>query len=201
MAQKDLFDTGNDPDDLPDIPGLHYLPDYINKDQERRLITAIDQREWLTEIKRRVQHYGYRYGYSLTDKKLKPADAFPRWAANLSRKIVSDKLMKEIPDQLIVNEYEQGQGISPHVDHEELFGETIISISLGSACIMEFIHVETRDRAMLLLEPRSALVMGGDARHQWMHTIPHRKMDIYQGQKIQRKRRLSLTFRNVKKEE
>ena len=49
----------------------------------------------------------------------------------------------------------------------------------------------------LLLEPRSVLVMQDDARYQWKHSIPVRNTDTYDGAKIVRARRLSLTFRNV----
>lgn len=41
-------------------------------------------------------------------------------------------------DQLIINEYQPGQGINPHIDNVKLFAEPIVSLSLGSECIMEF---------------------------------------------------------------
>lgn len=41
-------------------------------------------------------------------------------------------------DQLIVNEYEPGQGINPHIDNIKLFKSDIASLSLGSDCIMIF---------------------------------------------------------------
>lgn len=44
--------------------------------------------------------------------------------------------MPELPDQLIVNEYPAGEGIEAHID-APLFTDTIVSISLGSSCIME----------------------------------------------------------------
>jgi alkylated DNA repair dioxygenase AlkB len=30
-------------------------------------------------------------------------------------------------DQLIINKYEVGQGISPHIDNPDIFGDTIAS--------------------------------------------------------------------------
>lgn len=41
-------------------------------------------------------------------------------------------------DQLIVNQYEPGQGIESHIDKPALFEGIIASISLGSDCFMEF---------------------------------------------------------------
>ena len=39
---------------------------------------------------------------------------------------------------MIVNEYEPGQGINPHIDNTNLFRDTIVSVSLGSPTIMIF---------------------------------------------------------------
>lgn len=46
------------------------------------------------------------------------------------------------PNSIIVNEYEAGQGIMPHVDAPKLFGPTITALSLLSDCVMTFQHVK-----------------------------------------------------------
>jgi alkylated DNA repair dioxygenase AlkB len=46
-----------------------------------------------------------------------------------------------------------------------------------------------------LLEPRSLLVLGDEARYEWEHGIARRKTDHWQGGRIFRSRRLSVTFR------
>jgi alkylated DNA repair dioxygenase AlkB len=196
MTQGSLFDMGPEPGDLPEIPGLKYVPDYITTDQQRRLLKHIDMQEWITELKRRVQHYGYKYGYK-SPHKLTPIGKLPQWASYLAKKLHEDGLTPTISDQVIVNEYQPGQGISPHVDLEDCFDDTIVSISMLSPCVMEFIHTETREKVETLLMPRSAIVLSGEARHDWKHAIPQRKTDIYQGQKIERERRVSMTFRKA----
>lgn len=189
-----------EPSPVPDIPGLQYIDEYITPDQERRLITAIDRREWLTHLKRRVQHYGYTYEYKGSGKTLTAAPPLPRWAHGLIEKLLRDELTDEKPNQLIINEYEPGQGISPHIDDQTLFGDVVISISLLSACLMDFTR-SARKKLSLLLEPRSAVVLSGDSRHKWEHSIAPRKMDIIEGERMKRGRRISLTFRTVKFEE
>jgi alkylated DNA repair dioxygenase AlkB len=52
----------------------------------------------------------------------------------------------------------------------------------------------------VLIEPRSAMVFAGDARHEWQHAIPARIDDEWQGRRLQRSRRVSLTFRKMKAE-
>jgi alkylated DNA repair dioxygenase AlkB len=50
--------------------------------------------------------------------------------------------MKQEADQAIINEYQPGQGISPHVDCVPCFGPVVAAISLGSDCVMDFTHPE-----------------------------------------------------------
>ena len=45
------------------IQGLLYIPDYITDDEEKQFIKTIDKQDWDNSLKRRVQHYGYRYDY------------------------------------------------------------------------------------------------------------------------------------------
>ena len=94
-----------------------------------------------------------------------------------------------------MNEYEPGQGISKHVDCVPCFGNAIASLSLGSTCVMEFSRPEAK--VPVLLEPRSVVILQGDARYHWCHAIPARKNDTYAGRLIPRSRRISLTFRTV----
>ena len=180
------------------IPGLLYYPDFISSSDESELIETIDRQPWLTDLKRRVQHYGYKYDY-----KARAVDSsmylgpLPAWAIAVAETLYSYGLMPRIPDQVIVNEYEPGQGIAPHVDCKPCFGKTIVSVSLGSSCMMNFTKVKAGTKCSLLLEACSVLVLSGEARYDWQHSIPARKSDVYQGEKIRRGRRVSLTFRNV----
>lgn len=62
---------------------------------------------------------------------------------------------------------------------------------------MDFTHSKTGEKSSLLLELRSLMVPSGDARYHWQHAIAGRKTDRYSGQIIERKRRISMTFRKV----
>lgn len=183
---------------LPAIPGLAYVSEYIAPQEEADLISAIDVQPWITELKRRVQHYGYRYDYKA--RSVAPESylgLLPEWLSPYADRLRADGFFTAPPDQVIVNEYRPGQGIAPHIDCVPCFTEIITSLSLGSTCIMEFTHIETRQKIPMLLEPGSLVVLSGDARYRWQHAIPHRKTDRYHGTIIPRSRRLSLTFRKV----
>lgn len=181
-----------------EITGLKYVPEYITFEEQNQLIHAIDQQEWSLKLKRRVQHYGYRYDYK--NGTLASAiylGALPDWAEYIASRLFNDKLTEKAFDQLIVNEYQPGQGIISHVDCVPCFGNTIISLSLGSPCVMDFTHSQTQQKVSLLLSPGSLVVMHKEARYIWQHGIAPRKKDNYKGTEITRTRRISMTFREV----
>jgi alkylated DNA repair dioxygenase AlkB len=181
-----------------EIPGLAYITDYINLDEQNQLLNLIDQQEWSTKLKRRVQHYGYRYDYkngSLASSKY--LGTLPDWAQTIASRLYDDGLTTKVFDQVIINEYEPGQGITNHIDCIPCFGNTIISLSLESSCVMDFTHSQTKEKASLLLYPGSLVVMQGAARYDWEHGIAPRKKDKYKDRVIVRSRRVSMTFREV----
>lgn len=181
-----------------DISGLTYITDFISAKERDFLLSQIDQQPWLTDLKRRVQHYGYKYDYKArtigNDAYLGPLSD---WLASLSKTLHDNRIFPSMPDQVIVNEYLPGQGISAHIDCVPCFADTIASLSLGSPCVIEFSNPVTHEKKSIVLEDRSLVVLSGPARYEWQHAIPARKSDIINGIKTDRVRRVSLTFRNV----
>ncbi|WP_301183733.1 alpha-ketoglutarate-dependent dioxygenase AlkB [Rhizobium sp. X9] len=104
---------------------------------------------------------------------------------------------RDLPDQVIANEYLPGQGISAHVDCVPCFDDTIVSISLLSACEMVFRDLRGPAMCGVLLQPRSGVLLRDSGRYGWTHEIPAGKSDIVNGIKVLRSRRISLTFRKV----
>ncbi len=193
FLQSSLFEMPQ-----PTIFGLTYIADFIDAATEAALIQIIDDQPWITELKRRVQHYGWRYDYkarSVTnDLRI---GALPDWLQTYAVRLQQAGYFPEMPDQVIINEYQPGQGISAHIDCVACFADTIASLSLGSPCVMDFTHSKSGEKSSLLLEPRSLLVLTDDARYVWQHAIAGRKTDRYNGQIIERSRRISMTFRTV----
>lgn len=184
--------------DILAINGLTYIPNFIDKLEVKSFVDAINSEQWLSDIKRRVQHYGYKYDY-----KARSIDysmfigQLPCWAMTMAKRLFDENHIDELPDQLIINEYQPGQGIANHVDCEPCFGDTVISISLGSSCVMDFVNVKTKQKIEIMLESGSLVVLSGDARHKWTHGIAQRKTDNFNGIKTDRKLRISMTFRKV----
>jgi alkylated DNA repair dioxygenase AlkB len=197
----DLFGYGDSKETANEIAieGLTYMPNFLSKVEHDQLLKDIDNNNWLPDLKRRVQHYGYKYDYrSRIINKSMHIGAIPIWAQEVANKLKNQSLINYLPDQVIVNEYMPGQGIANHVDCEPCFGDTIVSISLGGSCVMNFTNLnDPRIISKILLEPKSVIILTGDARYKWMHGIKLVKSDLVNNVKYYRQRRVSLTFRKV----
>ena len=183
------------------IKGFRYIEDYISESEHDWLLDQIDEHEhqWLKDLKRRVQHYGFKYDYKARkvthDMHI---DHLPEWLQALGQRLHEDGHMPAEPDQVIINEYEPGQGISSHIDCEPCFDDVIVSLSLGSGCVMDFTSkLDKAKKIPVWLAPRSIIVLKDEARNEWLHGIAPRKSDQWAGQKYERQRRVSLTFRKV----
>lgn len=191
------FETTDPPGGLS-IPGLAYFGKFINRSTHDDLIESIDQQPWENSLKRRVQQYGFRYDYKKqTIDRSDWLGELPLWLNSLADLLVAKGFYKTKADQVIVNEYLPGQGIASHIDQTSCFGETILIVSLSSPVVMDFSHASSHELFPYLLGPCSLLVLKGDARFDWKHGIASRKRDRFQGETYLRKRRISLTFREV----
>ena len=144
--------------------GAAIVPDFVTPAEEERILLRIGAAPWLTELSRRVQHYGYRYDYRGASRP-EPAAPFPRWA-----EVMADRLREHfagaLPVQCIVNEYRPGQGIGMHADHRD-FGDVVASLSLAADWPMRFRPRSVRPYArdglpgdeVVVLPRRSVLVL------------------------------------------
>jgi alkylated DNA repair dioxygenase AlkB len=179
-------------------PGVLYFSDFLSCTEEETIRFRLDAGEWSNILKRRVQHFGYLYDYKA---RAVAADAYlgqlPEWLQIFAKRLVASGYCADQPDQVIANEYLPGQGISAHVDCIPCFSDTIISISLLSQCEMVFRERSSSRSLPVLLQPRSGIALTRAGRYEWTHEIPARKSDIVLGAKVERGRRISLTFRKV----
>ena len=150
--------------------GAAIVPDILTEAEERRILMRIGDAPWMTDLGRRVQHYGYRYDYRhRASSRHTPAPAFPRWAQVMAARL--RPLFDGAPP---------GQGIGMHADHGD-FGPVVVSLSLRAAWPMQFrpCHVRPYVRDAMPSDEtappprRSALVLRGPARQDWMHGIDH----------------------------
>jgi alkylated DNA repair dioxygenase AlkB len=191
---KTLFPIHVDASDVPAIPGLRYVPEFVTEAEEAALARAIDAAPWDTAWDRRRQPYGAAY-----DRQAGETPAIPAWGQALAERLLRGGITDRPFDQMLVNEYLPGQGIALHRDYDP-FDRTVVSLSLLAPCVMDFRHAPDGRRESLLLERRSLLVLSDEAPYEWQHGIARRKSDRWQGLRLPRARRLSVTFRLLKQQ-
>ncbi|XP_053564534.1 alkylated DNA repair protein alkB homolog 8 isoform X2 [Bombina bombina] len=166
-------------------PGLVIVEDFVSPEEETTMLESID---WTTEENsqkslkhRRVKHFGYefRYDNNNVDKDLPLPGGLPDFCTAMLDKCLLQGLIKHLPDQLTINQYEPGQGIPPHIDTHSAFEDGIISLSLGAEIVMDFKHPNGFTTSVMLPR-RSLLVMSGESRYLWTHGITPRKFDVVQ---------------------
>jgi len=124
-------------------------------------------------------------------------------------------------DQAIINNYSDGKGIAAHVDRAT-FDDLIVGLSLGAPNVLQFTQAGKKKKSKsvpteypnavsapcstvtvepgrfeLLVEPRSAYVMSGEARWRWCHGIPD-GVPTFSGVQLPVGRRVSVTFRRLR---
>lgn len=92
------------PIELP--KGLELKENFITPTAEQELLKEIGKRPQLNDLKRRIQHYGFKYDYKVKGK-LEYLGEVPLFLKQIDVGFYFN--------QVIINEYLQGQGISPHM--------------------------------------------------------------------------------------
>ena len=180
------------------LPGFYLYNDLIDEEFERQLLSELDNQRWIVDYARRLQYYGYRNELEDPYDLIPFPVEMPRLMRALSEKLVAKNIVQLQPDQVIVNEYVPGEGIRPHKDRD-YYENQICGVNLGSGCIMRFIRGNNQEVIDIEVPQRSVYVMQDDARKKWNHAIPPRKKDINDGIVKHRERRISITYRKVKK--
>ena len=176
------------------------------QEEESALIDNIDKDEWVLDLGRRTQQRGKRFDYSsqMLQDLDRPQDVLPAYYQTVVERLTArfPDLWQASPNQSIVNEYLPGQGINPHIDKAELFGDVVCALTLCGSAGMVFdpLTPGLGKSIGLLLEPRGLLIMSSDARFRWRHGIPKVYVDMgADGKEWPRSRRVSLTLRTLRK--
>ncbi|XAO21812.1 hypothetical protein I312_100568 [Cryptococcus bacillisporus CA1280] len=194
-------------------PAAYYIPDFITEEEEEYLIRKIEQSpqpKWKTVgTGRRLQYWG---GTMSKTGVLLPEvlpDFLTKFPDIISR--IEKFLQEASPDgpnldinQVLVNEYNPGQGIAPHEDGPA-FQPLVATISLGSHTVLDLHHyisstspsppmiatVSSTDNgsgnsahpvaavplAHLLVLPRSLLILSSSLYTSHLHAITAKTRD------------------------
>ncbi|MBK3577096.1 alpha-ketoglutarate-dependent dioxygenase AlkB, partial [Streptomyces sp. MBT65] len=178
-------------------PGAVHLPDWLDPDRRRELLTAC--REWArppaglrtvrtpgggTMTARQVclgwHWYPYAYSRTTTDGDGTPVKPFPTWLDDLGQRAVTDALGAPTAsyDIALINFYDGDARMGMHRDSDEKSDAPVVSLSLGDTCVFRFGNTETRTKPYTDVELRSGdlFVFGGPSRLAY-HGVPR----VYEG--------------------
>jgi alkylated DNA repair dioxygenase AlkB len=171
-VQSDLFGA---PDPGPE--GFRYAQTFIDADEEAELVRGLASLSFEPFdfhghlANRHVVGFGYRYDYA--ERKVRAAAPVPAFLHPLRSKIgaFADR-PPEAFEQVLINAYRPGAGIGWHRDKPHF--EDVVGVSLLAPCTFRFRKSagERWERTSLSVEPRSAYLLRGAARHVWEHSIP-----------------------------
>ena len=183
----------------PDLPaGFHYRPDFIDRDEERGLVAAIDAVQFDTfemrgvVARRRVKFYGAAYDDM-------PALPMPDFLLSLRARAAGwAGVSADAFAMALINEYRPGAAIGWHRDAPQY--DIVAGVSLLSGCRMKLRpYLSPKELASAVrraprktthevqLEPRSGYLITGLARSGYEHSIPA-------GDEL----RYSITFRTLR---
>ena len=162
--------------DAPLIAGLAYRPEIIGAEEEAALLDCLHQLDlapfrfhgWLGN--RKTQSFGWRYDFE--DASFAPAAPLPDWLLPLRDRAA--RFAAIAPDEFVhvlLARYDPGAGIGWHRDRD-VFNK-VVGISLGTPAKLRFRKRSATgfQRAGLEVAHRSAYLLGGEARHDWEHSI------------------------------
>ena len=160
----------------PLIAGLDYRADFIGAEEERELIGHLCAQElspfrfhgWTG--KRLTRTFGWRYDFD--DASFEPAEPIPDWLEPLRTKAAAfGGVPPDAFAHALLVRYDPGAGIGWHRDRPVF--DRVVGVSLGTPAMLRFRRRKTGgfDRTQVEVEPRSAYLLTGPARHDWEHSI------------------------------
>src|SRR4051794_27603725 len=81
------------------IEGMTYVADFLSKAEQESVLHELDLQPWRSDLKRRVQHYGYRYDYKArkVDRSMYLGD-LPAFAELVAERLLERSLVSQLPD-------------------------------------------------------------------------------------------------------
>jgi len=205
------------------IPSMFYISEFISISDEQYLLNSIDKAGnmdgvWQILRTRKLQCWGGDPPTYIGDNS--HIEPLPPWLQSFTDHLVTSHIFPPsvTPNHVLVNRYEDDEGILHHTDGPSYVGRVAI-LSMNAITTMTFRpHLRSSDIGVVsgadvcsvVLEPRSLLVFTHSVYEHYMHGIYAQEVDVVgeeapcvnahlagvqEGQQIRRGRRTSLTVR------
>lgn len=184
----------SDPNTLSDLTDSFIVyNDFISEEEETSLMNELEP--YMRRLRYERDHWDDAiHGYRETERR--------QWNAenNSILKRVSDIAFPPPTPKLAyvhILDLEKSGVIKPHIDAVRFCGNTIAGLSLLSTAVMRLTYDEDESkRADILLSRRSLYIMRDNSRYLYKHAVLGENESVFNGQKIERDRRVSVIMRN-----
>lgn len=177
-------------------PGAVHVPDWLDPEQQRRIVEAC--RQWAVgpvpmrsarlpgghQMSVQTVCLGwhwqpYKYSRTADDVGGGRVAELPEWMAGLGRRAVTVAYQDEgagrkySPDTALINFYDDAAAMGMHQDKDEKTNSPVVSFSIGDSCLFRFGNTETRTKPYTDVELHSGdlFVFGGPSRFAF-HGVP-----------------------------
>lgn len=145
--------------------GLSITLDYITDEEEKLLLSNIAP----TGCKKTKSRNSIRrFGPNVPYKGNLISRSIPDYFDFILKRLVNDNYAHKLSESITINEYQQGQEISPHIDNHAS-GDTITILSLLSDATMVFEYKKMKKS--LHIPAKSLIQMKNEIRYIWTHSI------------------------------
>lgn len=184
------------PDCLTPMPfvvdGLHVQHRFLGEAATAALLADLTKYPFLPYPGKTCQEFGWNTSFYIEHPTL---PYLPPSLQRVGGQLFELGLLPRIPNYVLVNRYEPGQGIHPHVD-DPWYDDGIAVLSIGESALMGF-AANASFCGMTAFYDGTLMAMQREARYRWTHTMfPD---DGRYGESVLKRSRtrVAVTFRHV----
>lgn len=168
------------------------MTDFVTSDEEITLVDNIDKIPWVeSQSGRRKHDFGPKVNFKKKKVKQEAFKGFPQYSRFLIDKLSEVEQLRDFQAVEMCNlDYQPNKGasIDPHFDDFWLWGERLVTVNLLSETCYTLTRHDTTDQIIVALPRHSLIVLYGEARYKWMHSIARHHIST---------RRIGITIREL----
>jgi alkylated DNA repair dioxygenase AlkB len=175
----------------PNVPGLVAFRKYASDEEIAGVKAALSQHAFMPYYGKTCQEYGLTRSFYI---KQPTATTIPPEIARIGERLHREGHLPNVPDYILVNRYQKGEGIHPHVD-DSYYDDGISSLVLGHGSTVMF-----HNTSMCLatkIDEGGIFIFQREARYKYKHEVLSSNQDCWEGNVIPRAERTAVTFRHV----
>lgn len=177
--------------------------DFLSESDETNLLNEVQP--YMKRLRYEFDHWDNAiHGYRETERKTwnENNQVILNRVKSFAFEQFKNKNMSNLLNHVHILDLHEDGFIKLHVDSTRFCGNTIAGLSLLGDCVMRLQNENDKEKsAKILLKRRSLYIMREAARYEYAHEILKNEESFFNGDKIEKPRRISIICRNESLEE